>query len=289
MFDFRSKNRRRRPLGQRLKSLAERLGALGKRALPVVFLLAVAIGLPYGIFHAYIRTVSGTYFQLEEVEVRGLDHVDRDALLEEAGLLSGLNIFDVDLDRVDQLIEAHPWVRSAEVERRLPDHVSVTVTEQRPVALLIDRDYHVVNADGQAFKTLEAADPVADLLSLPLLTGLEASSLEGPEGRRQFLEAMDVVRTYREMGLSDWESLSEVHVDSVLGLTLVTADTGIEIRLGRGRFRERLERLEAVQQSIVERAMEVDYILIDQDSDLSRVAVGRRDRPRKADTGERAD
>jgi cell division septal protein FtsQ len=280
MFEFRPKNRKRRPLGQRIKSLAEKVLGLGRKALPVVFLLAVGIGLPYGIFHAYIRTVSGSYFQLEEVDVRGLDHIDERLLLEQAGLSVGMNIFDVDLERVQAAVEAHAWVDSAEIERRLPDHISVTVDEQEPIAVLIDERYHLVNADAESFKAIESGDPIDRVMELPMITGLGVASLDEPDGRALFLEAMDVVRIYAELGLSDWEPLSEVHVDSVLGLTIVTADTGVEVRLGRGRYRERLERLKVVQQSIVERTMEVDYILIDQESDLSRVAVGRRHQPR---------
>lgn len=280
MFGFGRKNRKRRDPRQSFKALVKKVGSLGRKALPVAFLLAVAIGLPYGIFHAYIRTVSGSYFQLEHVEVRGLEHIDRQELLERAGLLVGLNIFDVDLERADAAIEAHPWVKSASIDRRLPDRVSVKVEEQQPVALLIDERYHLINRDAVAFKTVASADPVDDLLALPIVTGLEAEALEEAQGRALFHEAMDVVRMYREKGLASWESLSEVHVDPVLGLTLVTADTGVEIRLGRGRYRERLERLKVVQESVVQRAMEVDYILVDQESDLSRVAVGRRHQPR---------
>lgn len=280
MLGNRRKNRKRRALGQRVKSLVAKVGSLGRRALPVAFLVAVAIGLPYGIFHAYIRTVSGAYFQLEQVEIDGLRNVDAEALQKDAGLLIGLNIFDVDLERAGKAIEAHPWVKSAKVDRRLPDEVSVEVVEEAPIALLIDERYHLVDADAVAFKALESSDPVDDLMSLPLVTGMEVASLDKPDGRALFLEAMDVVQMYHELGLTKWEPLSEIHVDSVLGLTLVTADTGVEIRLGRGRYRERLERLAVVQRSIVQRAMEVDYILIDQESDLSRVAVGSRHRPR---------
>jgi cell division protein FtsQ len=280
MFEFRPKNRKRRPLAERIKSLAEKVLGLGRKALPVAFLLAVGIGLPYGIFHAYIRTVSGSYFQLEHVDVRGLDHIDKTSLLERAGLVVGLNIFDVDMERAQEAIADHPWVKSAEVERRLPDHISVSVTEQVPVALLIDDRYHLVNDAAESFKAIESGDPVARVMELPMITGLGVARLDDPEGRAFFFEAMDVVRMYAQLGLSSWEPLSEVHVDSVLGLTIVTADTGVEVRLGRGRYRERLERLKVVQQSIVERTMEVDYILIDQESDLSRVAVGRRNQPR---------
>ncbi len=283
MFGFRSTNRRRRPLGERVKSLGRGVGNLGRKALPVAFLLAVAIGLPYGIFHAYISTVTGSYFQLAQVEVHGLDHVERGPLLEKAGLLVGLNIFDVDLDRAKAAIEAEPWVASATLERRLPDRVIVHVTEHEPVAVVVDERYHLIDAHGRAFKVLDGHDLVGELMALPLITGLEAARLDEPTGKALFHQALDVAHMYAEMGLTKWEPLSEIHIDPVLGLTLVTADTGIEIRLGNGRYRERLERLKVVQRSIAQRAMEVDYILLDQESDLSRVAVGRRHQPRTGD------
>lgn len=279
MFGSGRKNRRRRPLGERLREWFDKLVSLGRRAVPVVFLVAVAVGLPFGIFHAYIHTVSGHYFQLDEVEVSGLERVERSALLERADLDENLNIFDVDAERAAVAIESHPWIRSAQVERRLPDQVVVSVEEYEPAAVLVDDGYNLVDAQGTVFKELSTEEARQGLLDLPLVTGIDLKSVHPDELRRQLLEALNIVEMYRERGLSEWQPLSEVHFDSVLGVSIVTAETGTEIRLGQGRYRERLERLEVVQSSLVERGVDAEYILIDQESDLSRVAVGRRVEP----------
>lgn len=289
MFRFRPKNRKRRPLRQRVESAGERVIGLGRKLLPLVFLLAVAIGVPFGIFQAYLSTVSGAYFQLSDVSVTGLAHIERAALLERARLRAGRNIFDIDTERVQAAIATHPWVREVEVERRLPNQIRVHLVEYTPVAVLVGERYRLVSEDGDIFDTIEPGASLDAFIHLPMISGLEVtrnasdSNLSSPAAARLvvadkavFLEAMEVSRLYEEMGFSQWEPLSEIHVDPTLGLSLISADTGIEIRLGRGRYRERLERLKVVKESIVKRAMEVDYILIDQDSDLSRVAVGQR-------------
>ncbi|MGM0556250.1 MAG: cell division protein FtsQ/DivIB [Myxococcota bacterium] len=244
-----------------------------------MFLVAVAVGLPYGIFHAYIHTVSGHYFQLERIEVDGLERVERAELMERAGLLEGVNIFDVDARRAGEAMEAHPWIRKARVERRLPDQVVVDIEEYQPTAVLVDDGYHLVDAQGAVFMKLGAEEAREGLLELPLVTGIDVKSTSEDELRDQLLEALGVVEMYRSRGLAEWQPLSEVHYDPVLGLSIVTAESGTEIRLGRGRYRERLERLEVVQSSLVERGIDAEYILIDQESDLSRVAVGRRVEP----------
>lgn len=289
MFGIRPKNRKRRPMRQRVESVGERFIGLGRKLLPLVFLAAVAIGVPFGIFQAYLSTVSGTYFELSEITVSGLAHVEREPLLKKAGLRPGRNIFDIDLERTRASIAGHPWVREVEVERRLPNTVQVTLAEYTPVAVLVGERYRLISEDGDIFDTIEPGDSLDAFLHLPMISGLEVTRKQDDSSEASarpstltlvdkavFLEAMEVASLYEEMGFSEWEPLSEIHIDPTLGLSLVSADTGIEIRLGRGRYRQRLERLKVVKQSIVERAMEVDYILIDQETDLSRVAVGQR-------------
>jgi len=88
---------------------------------------------------------------------------------------------------------------------------------------------------------------------------------------------MRVAGLYDELGLAETRSLSEIHVDPVLGLTLVTEGVGTEIRIGNDRYRERLERLKTVRRTLEERGVEPSYLLMDGES-LERITVGRRGR-----------
>ena len=69
---------------------------------------------------------------------------------------------------------------------------------------------------------------------------------------------------------------SEVHWDPVLGFSVIIGEQGSEIRLGQGRMAQRLERLKRVYEKLRQGDIAVDYVLIDQDGDLDRVAVAPR-------------
>jgi hypothetical protein len=70
--------------------------------------------------------------------------------------------------------------------------------------------------------------------------------------------------------------LSEIHLDKVMGVSFVTREMGAEVRLGMGRWDERMTRLKSVLDAILQDGEEVDYILVDEEVNLSRVTVGRR-------------
>lgn len=272
------KNRRRRSTKQRLGSIKE----LGKRAagkiLPFTLLAVVAVGIPYGAFAAYLHVVSSPYFSLEQIEVEGAEHVTKESLLGRAEIELGMNIFDVDVERVKTLVESEPWVESARVERRLPDRLTVDVSEHEPAAVLVvGSTWHLIDGRGETFKALEPTDPVDTVLALPFVTGLEPNEAQNPASRELVVEALELVHVYNRMGLAADYPLSEVHVDRVMGLSLVPTN-GMEIRLGRGRYEERLKRLGVVLATLEGEGRGADYLLIDQEEDLSRVTVGQRSR-----------
>lgn len=103
-------------------------------------------------------------FTVQEVLVVGRRQTARSELLAAARLARGAPILAFDLEAAKRRIEALPWIRSAAVERMLPDTVLLRLDERRPLALwqnrgrfaLIDRDGEVILEDG--------LEPFADLL-----------------------------------------------------------------------------------------------------------------------------
>jgi cell division protein FtsQ len=74
-------------------------------------------------------------FKVDEVDVVGRAHVDKDTLLATGGLEFGAPIFGFSPQSVRQRIESLPWVETAAVERRLPGTVAITIIERKPIAL----------------------------------------------------------------------------------------------------------------------------------------------------------
>lgn len=273
MFN-RNTNRRRVPLKVRAKQAAQWVKSAARRVVPVLILAAIAVGVPIAVFQGYLHVVSTPYFAVENLQIKGLNNLGREDVLKQAGIVPGVNAFDLDPDAIRQRLESQPWIRRVRVERRLPDTLEINVEERVATAVLVDgASYVLLDSSGEPFKTLEPGDPVDRLLKLPLVTGLSRAETESESGQQFVIDALEVVRLANSLGLPE---LSEVHVDRVLGLSVVPADSGIEIRLGRGRYDERLKRLRAVLATVEREGRSVDYILLDQEEKLNRVTVGSR-------------
>jgi cell division protein FtsQ len=110
-------------------------------------------------------------FRVDEVFVVGRHHTSKEAILEALGVERGAPIFILDLDDARQRILTLPWVRSASIERLLPDTLVVRIVERQPVALWQrDHDFSVIDEDGAVIAT----DNVGDFNHLMVVVGDDA-------------------------------------------------------------------------------------------------------------------
>jgi cell division protein FtsQ len=95
---------------------------------------------------------------LAKVEVEGRDRQSADSILAALNVQLGMPVLDIDLGAAQARVHNLPWVRSAEIERRMPDTLFVRIEERVPFAFwqqngklsLIDRDGSVIAADNIA-------------------------------------------------------------------------------------------------------------------------------------------
>lgn len=108
---------------------------------------------------------------VKNIEVRGRDKTDAEALLAAIGQKPGTPIVTFDVDAARERIEQLSWVRDAIVERRLPNRLIVSITERQPVALWqTDTGHVVIDADGAQLQNYE----LGDYLDLPVVVGADA-------------------------------------------------------------------------------------------------------------------
>jgi cell division protein FtsQ len=144
----------RRPAARRLR--ASRVAPLlACAALVAVLALGLSpLGQPY-LQRAVDTALRGTAvigLAVADIEVEGRETTDRDTILEALGAGIGTPILAVSPNRAKEQLEKLPWVRSAVIERRLPDTIYVRLVERKPLALwqhggkieLVDRDGDVI-------------------------------------------------------------------------------------------------------------------------------------------------
>ena len=88
-----------------------------------------------------------------DVKVEGRETTDRETILAALGAGPGTPILAMSPGRAKEHLESLPWVRSAVVERRLPDTLYVRLVERKPLtawetfahALLLSNEMAYVN------------------------------------------------------------------------------------------------------------------------------------------------
>lgn len=264
----RKTNRRRVPLRVRLKSFSERVTLWLKTAVPYATAIGLFVAIPYVVYLGYDHVVSSQYFAAKTVEVTGLDRVERDRFLRDVGVLEGMNVFDVDTDRVQQAALLVPWIKKANVEVKLPNRVLMTVEEKTPSGVVrFQRQNWYVDATGQMIESNAVLTP-----EMPLITGLDM--VDANELATRIRDGIAIDEALKVLDKKE-EKLtlraSEIHFEPVLGYSVVLLD-GVEVRLGFDQFGERLRRATRV---LREQPKKVSYVLVDHGLNSNRVIVGQ--------------
>ncbi|MBF0562056.1 MAG: FtsQ-type POTRA domain-containing protein [Alphaproteobacteria bacterium] len=118
----------------------------------------------------YIRTTAEAGFRLADVRVLGRAHTRPEQILSKLPIQRGDPLLALDVAQTKKMLETLPWVRSASVERRLPDMLRLSLDERQAVALW-QREGHFVLLDAQG---TEINDDVGPYRDLPILVGEDA-------------------------------------------------------------------------------------------------------------------
>lgn len=123
------------------------LKLLAKVATVIAVLLAIAHGIRQAIEHTFHQNPD---FRLQAIKLNENDVLDEATLVEQLGIdLSG-NIFDFDIEILENRLLSIPAISSAEVERNLPGTLDFSITTRKPVAWIAcpGEDYPIARVQG---------------------------------------------------------------------------------------------------------------------------------------------
>lgn len=198
----------RRP--RRPASLPKRIARVGG-ALALVVVLA----------HVPWQGLRSRLARVSDVRVEGTHYLDAARILQVAGLARGQDLFALDLTRARQALLMDPRVASAEVRRRLPRGVRISIVEREPVMLVNHGVPWEIDSAGVLLPPLQPG-VVADvpLLVGPRFTGMAAGTqVDLPEVRRglAWVHALSAM----ELQLAGQVSEVDVSDESFTALTLL--------------------------------------------------------------------
>ncbi|EED33846.1 cell division transmembrane protein [gamma proteobacterium NOR5-3] len=174
----------------------------------------------------YLGTEALRNLPVERIVVTGkLEHLRQDALREALSDELDEGLLFLSLARLQDTLEALPWVYSAQLRRRFPDTLEVSVVEQLPIArwgeeAFLNHEARIIEvADGERWQ------------DLPQIRGPGGSEARLMNHYQRLLERL------RPLALTP-VFLSE----DDYGQLLVGLDNGVQLQLGNHDFSLRLQR-----------------------------------------------
>ena len=211
----------------------------------------VARVLAFGLLGGVLVTAAGLAahqvaqdesFRVYEVDFRGNHRATAAQLRHLADVQQGAHLATVDLQRIRRGIERHPWVAHANVRRRFPSAIEVTVSEYEPVLLLALDQLWYVDGAGRPIKPADSSD-----LDYPVLTGMDPDLAQThPALARAVVHGALRVLSACTGDPVGPRQVSEIHFDAQSGYALVLRD-GSRLLVGNGDPTAALARLHRLQ------------------------------------------
>jgi cell division septal protein FtsQ len=228
-----------------------------RRLLVVFSKIALVILLAGGIYVG-ARVAAKRFFidnpdyKLSNIEVQTDGTLQRDQILNVAGLREGENIFRVNLARVHERLQDLPQVDELEVVRKLPGEIDIRIVERKPIGWITSEKQiadpfasdaaFLVDARGVLMKEKKL---LPEYLGLPLILGCASESLEAgkivesPEARA----ALELLRLSTRSFMQTRFQIREIDVSK--GYCLVVTDKNhSRVTFGFDNLDTQLQRLE---------------------------------------------
>jgi cell division protein FtsQ len=187
--------RRQKPVEIRRKKFAGKSWSFYRRVL-VFGTVAIAGLAAAGVAGQFLwSSPQVALLKPDQVELTGNHIVSREAVLQQFARDRGHSVLRIPLDARRTALEELPWVECASVQRILPNHIRVELTERTPIAFLRNgTELALIDAHGVILDR-----PRGENLQFPIVTGLSESMPRDERGRRmqtyqEFVKDVDLVR-----------------------------------------------------------------------------------------------
>jgi len=188
-------------------------------------------------------------FTVRHVLVEGADYLDTKKVIETAAIPMGENVFEIDFTGIARHLKQEYAAEDFAVFRRLPDTITIRITEREPVALLNVKEIIGVDAEGVPLPHVGAAM----VETLPIITGVDTvTSLADSTVKSRLLAGLQLLGRISDESPAVYNRISEVDVSTLseMGITLI--DNGLEVIIGSDDWARKMPVLERVVSRISE-------------------------------------
>ncbi|MDP2167232.1 MAG: cell division protein FtsQ/DivIB [Thermodesulfovibrionales bacterium] len=191
-----------------------------------------------------------SFFPVRGVEFYGNGQLSAGQLKSLMEIRGDEDLLKLKCSRLAEMLLKSPWIKGASIRKEYPGRLLVKVREAEPFALLQDKaKVFIIDSDGRRLEELNGE-------TVPFLPVISSSG--GSINPDAFSDALSLVREIRATEISG-RPVEITGIDSDRKNLTANID-GISVKVGEGRYSEKLLRFVELQAEIKRRWAGVDYI-----------------------------
>ena len=219
------------------------IGLVGVSA--ILFICLINFGIKWS-------EVAGS-FNLREREVHGEKILGKDEVHALADLPLAKSLNEINLEKIQERIEKHSYIKAARVSRRFPNKIVIDIFERKPLAYINLPSPSFLLVDEQGFvMPLRHGDMEFEV---PTLTGFNLDPELYPIGNKclslKTIEAVEYLNNLRKLFPSLFENLSELTVDKNDEYVMVLSEYPTRIHLGESNILDQISLLKNFNDTIL--------------------------------------
>ncbi len=183
---------------------------------------------------------------LRSFVVIGNTHLSDEEVVSLMKIKHGVSLLDIDSALLEKQLLRSAWIKRVLIRKELPHTLIVKVKEARPVAILRKKKgLFLVDREGRILERLEQSPSFLPILEL---------KDENPYLYKQVLILAQTVRRF------DYFNDREVEIIAHRPEDISLKVDGLLIKVGKGRYREKLEHLVSLKDRIESKKIPIEYI-----------------------------
>ena len=179
-------------------------------------------------------------FRVGEVGIQNHYSFSANEIMRLAEIEIGQDLIGLDMDYHRRLLERHPDIESAVIERRIPNRIRITVYERAPIARILREKTYIVDGNGVVLSARKRTRSAV----LPVIHGAAVGKLYIGRilGSEDIRTALDILKYYMRSELPRYLSITAINLSDKDNIVIVSREID-EIRLGRRDIEYKLSKL----------------------------------------------
>lgn len=183
-------------------------------------------------------------FVIDQVKVEGNKILSDEEILNQAHLDLSKDIFEIDMDALEQRLISHELIDAVEVRRFLPSALKIEILEKDILANVSESKLIAIDSNGRVVQT----EKYFARYDLPIITGINLipDSLGQLYAPPLIREMATILKAIRKINLQLYHDISEINFQRNYGILLYLRKNTIPIILGYGNYQDKMYNLSLI-------------------------------------------